>query len=281
MSSDRDYSDSVASAGIIRVNAGPNPYQPIRFLSDGDAKTARQNQDHRSRSRAHHARKSFFRKGKRLLIAMIPFVLFMVGLSLVSVGFFTYVENESVLAVIITSRDIGSAVDLHGLDSSDSLSASPAETVAAPVSGEDRIVVPFYYFGDQLGTIRIHSVDIEVGVYQGDTEKEFRLGAGHFLGSFMPGQDGNIVLAAHRTSYFRHFEDLKAGDQVEFETTYGLFTYQVREIQILEKKDFDLITAETDQEQLTMYTCYPFTYIGNAPERYVVMCDLIGSELNK
>ena len=59
-----------------------------------------------------------------------------------------------------------------------------------------------------------------------------------------------------------------------------MFRYKIREISILEKADFDTITDETDSEQLTLYTCYPFVYVGNAPNRYVVRCDLYESELN-
>jgi len=285
MRSDQDISEFIASSGIVRVEAVPMPNQPLRFLSDGSTSSSRQNSDrgHRS-SRDHHVRRSRIRKGKRLLTAMIPFIIFMVGISLLSVGFFAYVENESVLALFITSRDNVPADTLHGLDSSVSLPSvslpsAPTETTALVSEPGTTLVVPFFYDGDQFGTISIPSVDIAVNAYQGDSEDEFQLGAGHYAGSFFPGQGGNIVIASHRTTYFRPFEDLKTGDLVEFETTYGHFTYQVREIKIL-KDDFSEIVKATPKEQLTMYTCYPFTYIGNAPNRFVVMCDLIESELN-
>jgi len=280
MRSDQDISEFVASSGIVRVGAVPRPNQPLRFLSDGSTSSSRQNSDrgHRS-SRDNHVRRSRIRKGKRLLTAMIPFIIFIAGLSLVSVGIFAYVENESILALFITSRDNVPSDALHGLDSPVSLPSAPTETAAVVSEPGARLVVPFFYDGDPFGTISIPSVDIAVNAYQGDSEDEFQLGAGHYTGSFFPGQGGNIVIASHRTTYFRPMEDLKTGDMVEFETTYGHFTYQVREIKIL-KGDFSEIVKATDKEQLTMYTCYPFTYIGNAPNRFVVMCDLIDSELN-
>jgi len=287
MHSDQDFTETALRPGIKRVDvegqqqpAQQQSAQPVRFLSDGGSKTS-DSKGHHSHSHSHQSRRIFKHNSKKLLLAMIPFVIFMVGLSLVSVGCFSYVENESVLAVLITSRDNGSSVDLHSLDSNDSLTPAVLETsvqVADP--GDGRLIVPFFYEGDLFGTIRIPSVDIEVGAYQGDSEEEFRLGAGHGISSYFPGQGGNIVLASHRTSYFRNFESLKTGDLVEFETTYGQFTYEIREIKILDSKDFGLITKATEQEQLTMYTCYPFTYIGNAPQRYAVFCDLIESELN-
>lgn len=210
---------------------------------------------------------------------MIPFIIFITGLSLVSTGVIAYVENESILAVLITSRDHAASVDLHGLDSSGNAISVSAEKATVVLTPGEKLQVPFYYQGEQFGTIHISSVDIDVNVYQGDAEDELRLGAGHYIASMFPGQNGNIVVASHRTTYFRNFENLKTGDLVEFETTYGHFTYEVREIKILDK-DFYAPAKPTDKEQLTLYTCYPFTYIGNAPSRFFVLCDLIGSELN-
>lgn len=284
MGPDEDSTESFDFSGIRRVSNVTDTEQsqtPPPFLTDGGSKFIGDNKDHISSSRGKKIRRTRIHKIKKILTAMIPFVIFMIGLSLVSVGCFSYVENESIVSVLITSRDNGSSVDLHGLDSNDSLTPAVLETsvqVAEP--GDGRLVVPFFYQGDLFGTIRISSVDIEVGAYQGDSEEEFRLGAGHGISSYFPGQGGNIVIASHRTSYFRDFEGLKTGDVVEFETTYGQFTYEIREIKILDSKDFGLITKATEKEQLTMYTCYPFTYIGNAPQRYAVFCDLTGSELN-
>lgn len=290
MVSDQDYRESAMRPGTVRtddagqqnqVNQMNQPFQPIPFLSDGGSKFYGQTKK-RDHPHAHQSRRVLRHKIKKVLFAMIPFVIFMVGLAMVSVGFFSYIENESVLAIFITSRDLGSSVGLHGVDESMSLAPNSAQPVAketAAASPDGALTVPFYYEGDQCGQIRIPSVDIAVNVYQGDSEDELRLGAGHYNGSFFPGQDGNIVIASHRTTYFRNLENIAVGDKVEFETTYGLFTYQVREISIL-KNDFSAIPEDLDHEQLTLYTCYPFVYIGNAPERFVVFCDLIGSELN-
>ena len=73
---------------------------------------------------------------------------------------------------------------------------------------------------------------------------------------------------------------VKVGDTVVLTTTYGEFTYTVREIKILEQGSFSEITKDNGVEQLTLYTCYPFVYIGNAPDRYAVFCDLKEAVLN-
>lgn len=215
----------------------------------------------------------------RFIVALLPYVLFLAGLFILSLGFFSWAENESILSVFITKRDQPVFMDLNGLTDPGATPA-PLQEETAITEPDKTLVTPFYYYGEQIGTISIASLDMSVEAYQGDLETELRMGAGHSSVSLLPGQDGNIVFAAHRTSFFKPLENVAVGDEVVFETTYGTFTYAVREIRILEAADFSLITKETDKEQLTLYTCYPFKYIGNAPDRYAVFCDLVESELN-
>lgn len=243
---------------------------------------------HRTRrSRAYHNKRRRIRRLKRLGLVSVPFVLVLAGLTLLSVGFFSYVEQESVLALFLVRRDAIQRFEYHGDDWNDFARPTeaplpPLEThVIKPTEPEEtgRLKVPFYYIGQQFATLSIPSVDIEVAVLQGDREREFKRGAGHYPGSFFPGQGGNILLAAHRTSHFRNFEYLEVGAEVFVETTYGRFVYRVDELRITEGDD-QSIANDTPYEQLTMYTCYPFIYFGNAPQRFVVICSLVESEVN-
>ena len=212
----------------------------------------------------------------------------MIGLTLLSIGVFRYIEQESILAVFLYSREAAGDIDFHGVDWTPEtvpidqpalLPLEPLPTeVVVPQEPEKRLKVPFYYVGEQFALLTIPTVDIKVGVFQGDRDSELRLGAGHYTGSFFPGQNGNILIAGHRNGIFRNFEYLKTGESILVETTYGKFTYRVDELRIIEGTD-NSIAADTEQEQLTLYTCYPFTYFGNAPQRYVVICSLIESEV--
>ena len=233
---------------------------------------------HRQRiSRAeYHARQRRSRM-VRLLLAVLPFVLFAIGLALVSIGFFRYLEQESAISLFLEAKGT-SSVTLNGTLWNQPVPTEgtvpvPTPAVITAESANGRLVTPFFYIGQQIGTLRFPSLTLEVKAFQGDSEQEFRQGAGHYTGSFLPGQGGNILVAGHRTSYFRKFEYLKIGDSVVFDTNYGRFTYKVREFRIINGSDTS-IALPTVQEQLTMYTCYPFTFIGNAPKRYVVFCDL-------
>ncbi len=234
----------------------------------------------KSGHKRHHHRKSYLtrHKLKRSLIGIIPYLLFSLGLAMVSMGFFSWVENESVVSIFITARDLPSFDALHGF-STDGQPAEPVTKETAVVDDE-MLIPPFYYTAEQIGTITIDAASVQVNLYQGDTETSLKLGAGHSTNSYMPGQNHNVVVAGHRTSYFKPLENVKTGDTVVLETTYGVFTYTVREIKILEKDSFGEITKDNGVEQLTLYTCYPFIYIGNAPDRYAVFCDLKEAKLN-
>ena len=258
-------------------------YPAFQFIAADKSKEQRSSPDRlkEARQKSHFSR--LRRRLSRVAIASIPFAIFLVGLIILSIGLFSYIEKESILSIFITSRDSARVTGLHEeqnvTEQNQTTQTTVKESATVPSETEGVLVVPFYYQGDQIGTIQIDSIELEIGVYQGDTEEQFQLGAGHYNNSFLPGQEGNIVLAAHRTNYFRDLEYVKVGDTISFETTYGNFDYTIRQIDILEKADFPTIVKDTEEEQLTLYTCYPFIYVGNAPNRYVIRCDLQGSEL--
>ena len=185
------------------------------------------NGQRRRRSRAYHEKRRRARLLKQLGLAVLPFGLVLLGLVLISIGFFRYVENESVLSVFLLNRD---SAMLHAWSGDEWSSVSrPTEEPLPPMASHvikdqpreagERLKVPFYYIGQQFATLRIPSLELELPVFQGDREREFRRGVGHYPGSFFPGQDGNILLAAHRTTHFRRFEFIRTGELVHLETT--------------------------------------------------------------
>jgi sortase A len=124
--------------------------------------------------------------------------------------------------------------------------------------------------GTKLGTIAIPAVHISgVPVVQGTTWDLLALGAGHYAGSPLPGQPGNVVISGHRDTVFVNLQYIKPGDEVIFHSPYGAFVYRVVSIVIVPKTDPNIIVPTT-HDQLTLTTCYPFYYIGFAPNRFVV-----------
>jgi sortase A len=128
--------------------------------------------------------------------------------------------------------------------------------------------------GDQFGNLIITSVSLDFPVYHGDREDDLRKGIGHYNGSRFPGEGGNVVLVGHRNTVFKPLKQVQIGDSVTLETTYGKYEYVISDIRITEGND-KTIVEPSNNEKLTLYTCYPFDYIGNAPKRYVVTCTLV------
>jgi sortase A len=117
--------------------------------------------------------------------------------------------------------------------------------------------------------LRIHSVHLEVPVYTDATERNLNRGAGLVAGTALPGSDGNIAIAAHRDGYFRALKDVAVGDVLELESLSQARRYRVVELAIVEPTDLWPL-HETELPAVTLVTCYPFYFVGSAPQRYIV-----------
>jgi sortase A len=100
---------------------------------------------------------------------------------------------------------------------------------------------------------------------------------GHYVRSVIPGVSDNSVLAGHRDSVFRRLGEVKIGDLLTIKSDYGVFVYEVHRIRIVQANDRTVIVP-TQNAILTLSTCYPFRFIGNAPKRYVVQSKLVIGE---
>jgi len=132
--------------------------------------------------------------------------------------------------------------------------------------------------GDHIGNITIPAIDQIIPIFHGTDEDELEKGIGHFAQSVLPGENDNSVLSGHRDTVLRKLGQLEIKDQLIVQTSAGIFTYEVRKIQIVDRDDKTIISP-TDHAVLTVTTCYPFTYIGNAPDRYILIADLVMNEL--
>lgn len=131
--------------------------------------------------------------------------------------------------------------------------------------------------GDYIGTITMPTLNKVLPIYEGTSDTELKKGVGHFIKSALPGELNNSVISGHRDTVFKDIGKLEIGDIVIIKTTAGRFTYKVIGIKIVEKEDKTIIVP-TEAAILTMTTCYPFNYIGAAPDRYIVSAKLIKSE---
>jgi sortase A len=123
--------------------------------------------------------------------------------------------------------------------------------------------------GDILGRIEIPRLGLSVIVLEGTTPQTLKHGVGHIEGTALPGEPGNVGIAGHRDTYFRGLKDIRAEDEIQIQTAAGITHYQVDWIQITVPSDVAIMSSATGSA-LTLVTCYPFHYIGAAPERFVV-----------
>lgn len=130
--------------------------------------------------------------------------------------------------------------------------------------------------GDYVGTLVIPRLKHTIRIYEGTENAQLKLGAGHYEKSVLPGVKDNSVIAGHRDSVFTQFDKLKHGDLLIVTTSYGKFVYTVKKFRIVMANDRTVIVP-TNVAMLTLSTCYPFRFIGNAPKRFIVSAALTSS----
>ncbi|HEY6343583.1 MAG TPA: class D sortase [Bryobacteraceae bacterium] len=120
-----------------------------------------------------------------------------------------------------------------------------------------------------IGRLTIPRLGLSVMVREGVASKTLSLAAGHIPGTALPGERGNVAVAGHRDTLFRSLKDIRKDDVIEFQTLDGRFDYEVGSTEIVTPKDVGVLQPGREDE-LTLVTCYPFYYVGSAPDRFIV-----------
>jgi sortase A len=146
--------------------------------------------------------------------------------------------------------------------------ASAAATPASVPPGDDSGV------GSDgiIGVLEIPRLGVSEVVAAGDSDATLKVAIGHLSDTPLPWADGNAVLAAHRDTHFRPLRHVQYDDVIRLKTRRGVFDYRVRDRLIVDPDDVWVI-APSKTRRLTLVTCYPFNYVGSAPQRFVVLAD--------
>ena len=120
-----------------------------------------------------------------------------------------------------------------------------------------------------IGRLEIPRLDVSVIVEEGDDKTTLARAVGHLPDTALPWELGNAVLAGHRDTFFRPLKNVREGDEIRLTTTRGTFDYRVFRTQIVEPDDLSVL-APTPVRSLTLVTCYPFAYVGSAPQRFII-----------
>lgn len=131
-----------------------------------------------------------------------------------------------------------------------------------------------------LGVLDIPSVSLKVPVYQTNTDLVMDRGAGVIDGMAYPHEPGNIGISGHRDGYFRVLKDIAVGDTIVLQTLEGSKRFRIDATHIVEIADERLL-RDTDDQTLTLVTCYPFYFVGHAPQRYIVTASLDTTYVNQ
>ncbi|HLR64692.1 MAG TPA: class D sortase [Pseudogracilibacillus sp.] len=125
-------------------------------------------------------------------------------------------------------------------------------------------------FGDEVGMLTIKKIDARIPIVEGTDEDELAHGVGHYAGTAFPEEDDQVVLSGHRDTVFRRMGELNVGDIITVEMPYGNYDYEIYETFIVDADDRSVIKSTAPDEVLTVTTCYPFNFVGSAPDRYII-----------
>ena len=192
----------------------------------------------------------------------IPVLLFVSGITLLSLAFFDNISYAFYLSRMFFPQEVAIAqTNLSDSSTSVELTTTPTQ-------------LSFPKYGDEYGTLSVDAANIISPVFVCDDATQLLYGAGQYYGSVFPGDIGNTVIAGHTNSVFKTLGEAQIGDNIRLELTYGTYVYEISNIEIKSGTDQSIL-APSEEQILTLYTCYPFDYIGNTPDRYVVTAKLV------
>ncbi|MER2064092.1 MAG: class D sortase [Alkalibacterium sp.] len=179
-----------------------------------------------------------------------------VGLALLGWFGYTLYEQEQMQSVTIEQAEVA-------------IEKLRTESVAADSPDFEEEVRNFSpEMHEAFGILHVPKLERSIGVVEGTDPDALDKGVGHMSSTVLPGQGEQIIFSGHRDTVFKNFANLNLGDTFVVEMPYGDYTYEIRDTDIVDADDTSVV-GEMGEEVLVVSTCYPFDYLGNAPERFV------------
>lgn len=145
------------------------------------------------------------------------------------------------------------------------------QPAASPISAK---IPPPAVVDGLIGRIEISRVGVSAIVMEGTSATTLRRAVGHIAGTGMPGVPGNVGLAAHRDTFFRPLRNIRENDIITLITLLGEYRYRVVSITVVSPYDVQVLDP-SKSEVLTLVTCYPFYFVGAAPNRFIVRAERV------
>jgi sortase A len=128
-----------------------------------------------------------------------------------------------------------------------------------------------------IGRIAIQRLGISAMVREGIDDRTLGLAVGHIPLTAMPGETGNVGLAAHRDNLFRNLKAVARDDEITLTTLDNTYIYRVTSFTVVNPEDVSVLAPQAGERMLTLVTCYPFYFVGHAPKRFVVRARQVSS----
>jgi sortase A len=203
---------------------------------------------------------------------IVGMLLLLAGMGIVTFAVIQYVEHQANL-----KEAMAEASEL--IRQSEPIDASNGQ-LADPVSYRDHVIDKSKFDpkpNDVVGMLEIPKLEAELPIIEGTDEEMLERGVGHYSGTAFPMDNEQILLSGHRDTVFRDFDKLSVGDHFIVKLPYGSFEYEIKITDIVDKDDTSVIRS-MGTEVLVISTCYPFRFVGNAPERYIFYAYPVGDQ---
>jgi sortase A len=190
--------------------------------------------------------------------------------AMVCLGYYGFASAETLLYQAYEDRELDAILAAgSGARDPDSTNRSGSAGARTPKPGPRRGQT-----GQTVGRIEIPRLGVAAVIKAGTDARTLQLAVGHIPGTSWPGEPGNVGLAGHRDTFFRRLRRIKPDDEIRVTTPEGVFSYRVERTDVVEPGDV-WVLHPTEYSALTLVTCYPFSYIGSAPQRFIVRAQLL------
>ncbi|SHE82227.1 sortase A [Seinonella peptonophila] len=193
---------------------------------------------------------------------VIACVLIILGIGYASYSYVMYLQKVEVVEKI-TPSEASKLAD----QKSKSLTSVPVQPVIVP-----KVQRPKQ--GEKFAYLYIPRLKERLPVIEGTNDEQLAYGVGHYERSVLPGEGDNAVLSGHRDTVLQRLGELNKGDTLQVVTPQGSFVYRITKTWVTDASDQSVIVSHK-LPILTLTTCYPFGYIGSAPDRYIVQAKLV------
>jgi len=198
------------------------------------------------------------RSKKKQILYIAQIVTLIVGGLLLAWPTFLYIKSTFVQRS--GSRQIDQAYELSKKRAQEKPSLIPPIRTRTPRPVKKGSVIAKF----EIPRLKMAFVVLE-GTDAGTLDKSI----GHVESTAEPGEYGNIGIAGHRNTHFRKMEWIRQGDEIILKSPEDRYRYVVDSVKLVTPDDVEVLDDSLGPA-VTIVTCFPFEYVGHAPNRFIV-----------